>query len=132
MNPQSTDKLSADANVLIPRVVYRGKITITTSTAAGATLFYGTASKVINELDASSQFMADAYVLNSGELTKINSITTNSNQQQTFPTEAIYFYLDSSGGKYQINFTRFSRTSGESRTIYYVVYSTKITGDSVL
>lgn len=131
MNNETTDKTIQDANILIPRVIHRDKITVTTSVTAGS-LFYGQVAKTINNLNATDQFMVDAYLLNNNQLTKLNYMTMPNNKQTGYVTEDVYFYLDSDNGKFRVNFYRYSGTSGESRTIYFVVYSTNITKDSVL
>lgn len=131
MNNETTDKTIQDANILIPRVIHRDKITVTTSVTAGS-LFYGQVSKTINNLNAHDQFMVDAYILTNGALQKLNYLTMPNSNQTGFVTENVYFYLDSDNGKFRVNFYRYSRNSGESRTIYFVVYSTNITKDTVL
>jgi len=131
MNPETTDKTIQDANILIPRVMYKGKVTITTSTAAGS-IYYGQASATIAQLLASEQFMVDAYILNSSQLTKLNFNTMPAANQQGFQTENVSFYIDSDTSKFRVNFIRYSTNNNESRTIYFVVYSTNITQEAVL
>jgi hypothetical protein len=131
MNTEKTDQVISDTNELIPRVIYQGKVTLTTDTAAG-TLYYGTASKTIDELVASYQFMVDAYILNSSQLTKLNFVTMPTGNQQGPQTENVSFYIDSDATKFRVNFIRYSRNNDESRTIYFVVYSTHITEEVIL
>ena len=131
MNPETTDKTIQDANILIPRVMYKGKVTITTSTAAGS-IYYGQVSTTITQLLASEQFMVDAYILNSSQLTKLNFNTMPAANQQGFQTENVSFYIDSDASKFRVNFIRYSTNNNESRTIYFVVYSTNITQEAVL
>lgn len=131
MNPQSTDKVSADANQLVPRIVSRGSLVVTTNTASG-TNYYGTTTVTLSDIKASSNCMVDLFVLNNNALTKCNFVTMPNNKQQSLCTENVHYYLSSSGGLMTLTVYRYSTSNSESRTFYYVVYSTKITGDSVL
>lgn len=131
MSPQSTDQVPGDTNQLIPRIVKRGELIVTTSTAAG-TNYYGTTTITLDELDASINPMVDLFMLNNSTLTKCNFVTMANNKQQALCTENVHYYLSSSGGKVTLTVYRYSTSNSEARTFYYVVYSTKITGDSVL
>lgn len=130
----STNKLIADTNESVPRIIYRGKTTITNDTATSNSQYYGTASVTIASIKANPPHVVRSYLYDSGnrELKRL-PVYDNASVDMTTPAfiESTYHSLDSDGGSLRITFTRYS-VIPETFTIYYNVYSTEITSGDIL
>ena len=131
---ESTDKLITDTRESVPRVIYRGKISITNSTAIGNSIYSGSASVTINSIAANPPRVVRSFIYDSSarELTSL-PLYNNNGSDLTTPAfiEYTYHSLSSDGGKLRITFNRFATTS-ETKVIYFNIYSTEITSGSIL
>lgn len=132
---ETTDRIMGDTNNLVPRVIKRGEVTITSYSAHG-TLVRGTATVVLNDILASDNLIIEVYYYTSGggiqTLNKMNYNVSNSTQD---PSLNANFYLTKTTyvGRdvVQINIEHV-RPSATNRTFYYVVYSSSFTDETVL
>lgn len=131
---ESTNKLITDTRNSVPRVIYRGKITITNSTAIGNSIYSGSASVTIDSIKANPPHVVRSFIYNSSsrELTRLPLYNNNGSDLST-PAfiESTYHSLDSDNGNLRITFHRFATTS-ETKVIYFNIYSTEITSGDIL
>ena len=123
---ETTDKIMGDTNNLIPRVIKRGSVDISSYSAYG-TLVRGTATVVLDDILSKNNNIIECYYYASGggveNLIKINY---NVSDATFLPSLNVNFYLSkttyNSNDVVQINIEHI-RSSAITRTIYYVVYS---------
>lgn len=127
----STDRLPTDTNPEVPRVIERGKTTITNPTAAGS-YYYGTASVTLSNIASSQNADVDAHLWDGTNLYPFNHADYVGLSGSGGLRQMYWFTVANSGGVMQLNFNYYSQTQNESFTIYYVIYSNKISFASIL
>lgn len=139
INPQSTDRVTEDTAGLQRKIVYRGRIDVDTSgftsylqEDGASTYLVGSLSETIDELEVSNTLYSVDYALAfvnapyNYQMFKGNYIDGGGPYTQSNVNVAI----SSNSGKLKITFN--IKAGFTVNYIYYVVYSTRITEDTIL
>ena len=131
---ETTDKTIGDANVLIPRVLERGSVDLSSYSAFGS-LYRSTASVKLTNVLASSNPIIDCYYYTSGggvsTLDRMNYSASNSTGSLSIVTNYWLSTTTYNGRSViVINFEHI-RTNQTTRTAYYIVYSASFTDEVV-
>jgi len=136
MNSESTDKTILEINEDVPNIVERYSEIITTDSTTSN--YYGTwaykTSSYTSSLLAIAQNDWDLFIKDSSGNVFACPITLDT----TFgsPTNSLeaFSYVDKDGDKLRINLQlqKLGGSTSDTYTIYYVIYSTKISNDAIL
>tara|TARA_R110000868_G_scaffold51283_1_gene162832 strand:+ start:1056 stop:1466 length:411 start_codon:yes stop_codon:yes gene_type:complete len=136
MDSESTDKTILEINEDVPNIVERYSETITTDSTTSN--YYGTwaykTTSYTSKLLASGQNDWDVFIKDSSGQVFACPITLDVTFGTITNSLQAFSYIDKSGDKLRINLTvqKLSGSTSDTYTIYYVIYSTKITDDSIL
>lgn len=130
MDALATNQLPKDSNQDIPRILYKGSSSITTSTTAGSWKT-GTVTIGLTQFDSLGNNNIDVYILDNQTNFVYNSPLVSITSVGGFSINANH-YIAASSGKLSltVNIKKYSGSTTDTYTIYYVVYSTKIS-DSI-
>lgn len=135
---ETTDRKSQDTNPEVPRVLKRGSVEVTTSQDVGI-LKQGSVSITLQDVEAENNNIVDAYyrvgsaAARMFKVPDVRPVVTSDAGGNTIIsyTGGSHMTMESDAGKLKITFT-LTATSEITRTVYFVVYSSKITEDSIL
>lgn len=127
----SSDRLPADTNPEVPRVIERGSVAISNPTAAGS-YYYGTATVTIANIASSQNADVDAHLWDGTNLYPFNHADYVGLSASGGLRQLYWFTVANSGGSMQLTFNYYSLVQNQSYTVYYVVYSNKISFASIL
>lgn len=136
MNNETTNRLSIDANQDKPRIIYRGSVVASLNdTAYTYTEWIGIVN--LSSIKADANTLVEVYVKDhqTGRVYSLPLVTGNSSGQ--FDLNGYYeltSVLDATGiyvQKLQMYVSKRAGATNEVYTFYYVIYSTKITEDTL-
>lgn len=135
---ESTNRLSIDADQLVPRVIKQG--TLTSTAAAGAGDFFDAGISVtVDDLDQSVNSWIEAWVEIGGSLYEMSTSTVHASSGQVDISTGIGIYRSpNSIGGYstliQFSIIRNSNygSTSDTYTVHYTVYSTKVTEERLV
>lgn len=135
---ESTNRLSIDADQLVPRVIKQG--TLTSTAAAGSGDFFDAdISVTVDDLDQSVNSWIEAWVEIGGSLYEMPTSTVHASSGQVDISTGIGIYRSpNSIGGYstliQFSIIRNSNygSTSDTYTVHYTVYSTKVTEERLV
>lgn len=136
---ESTNRLSLDADQQVPRVIKRGSLTGSLVAGSGSFFQADGLSYIIDDLDQTVNSWIEAWVVLSDGLCELPFATVNASSGEVDISGGIGVSRSPNavgGYSTQIEFDIFRSltygTLGDTFTVYYIVYSTKVTEERLV